>query len=96
MRRRALPVRTRAICSPSPNEARNAAPAAGSEERTFAATATRLLSWLGSSSTNLQETSPLVWVLLGLSVAGAIITFAFLVYAVWKWRDPVANRRRYG
>jgi hypothetical protein len=35
-------------------------------------------------------------VILGISVAGAIVTFAFLVYSVWKWRDPVANRRKYG
>jgi hypothetical protein len=45
---------------------------------------------------NLQETNALVWVMVGISVAGSIVTFAFLVYSVWKWRDPVANRRRYG
>jgi hypothetical protein len=63
---------------------------------TIAAAAGQLLSRLGDGSTNLQETSPLVWVILGISVAGAIVTFAFLVYSVWKWRDPEANRRRYG
>ena len=55
-----------------------------------------LLGWVGAGPTNLQETSGLVWVMVGMGVAGAIITFAFLVYALWKWRDPVANRRRYG
>lgn len=55
-----------------------------------------MLAWVGAGQTNLQETTPLIWVLLGISVAGAIVTFAFLVYSVWKWRDPVANRRRYG
>lgn len=59
-------------------------------------TAGRTLAWVGTGQTNLQETTPLIWVLLGISVAGAIVTFAFLVYSVWKWRDPVANRRRYG
>jgi hypothetical protein len=46
--------------------------------------------------TNLQLTSPLVWVLLGISVAGAIVTFGYLVYAVWKFRDPTKRGRRYG
>jgi hypothetical protein len=46
--------------------------------------------------TNLQLTSPLVWVLLGISVAGAIVTFGYLVYAVWKFRDPEKRERRYG
>jgi len=54
------------------------------------------LAWVGTGPTNLQETNDLLWVMIGISVAGAIVTFAFLVYAVWKWRDPVANRRRYG
>jgi hypothetical protein len=27
---------------------------------------------------------------------GAIITFAFLVYALWKYRDPKVKNRRYG
>ena len=63
-----------------------------------------LLLGLGSASiflraageTDLQEISPLVWVMLAISVGGAIITFAFLVYAVWKFRDPTTRRRRYG
>jgi hypothetical protein len=45
---------------------------------------------------NLQLTAPLVWVMLGISVAGAIVTFAYLVYAVWKFRDPTKRGRRYG
>ena len=55
-----------------------------------------LLAWFGSGETNLQETSPLVWVMVGIATAGAIVTFAFLVYSVWKWRDPETNKRRYG
>jgi heme/copper-type cytochrome/quinol oxidase subunit 2 len=48
------------------------------------------------ASTNLELTTPLLWTMLAISVAGAIVTFAFLVYAVWKFRDPAARRRRYG
>ncbi len=51
---------------------------------------------LASGETNLQLTSPLVWVMLGISVAGAIVTFGYLVYAVWKFRDPTKRGRRYG
>ena len=46
--------------------------------------------------TNLQETSPLVWVLLGLSVGGALITWGILAYAIWRFRDPSTKGRRYG
>jgi heme/copper-type cytochrome/quinol oxidase subunit 2 len=49
-----------------------------------------------ADQTNLQQTNDLVWVMVGISVSGAIITFAFLVYSVWKWRDNATNRRRYG
>lgn len=62
----------------------------------FAGIVGHWLAWVGSGETNLQETSPLVWVMVGISVAGAIVTFAFLVYSVWKWRDPETNKRRYG
>jgi hypothetical protein len=55
-----------------------------------------LLGALGAGQTNLQLTEPLLWTMLGISVAGAIVTFAFLVYAVWKFRDPKTRRRRYG
>ena len=56
----------------------------------------RGLGWVASGQTNLQETAPLVWVMVGIGVAGSIITFAFLVYSLWKWRDPETNKRRYG
>lgn len=46
--------------------------------------------------TNLDLTNPLLWTILAIGVAGAIVTFAFLVYAVWKFRDPATRRRRYG
>ncbi len=49
-----------------------------------------------AGETDLQEISPLVWVMLAISVGGAIITFAFLAYAVWKFRDPSTKGRRYG
>ena len=55
-----------------------------------------LLGVLGAGQTNLQLTEPLLWTMLAISVAGAIVTFAFLVYAVWKFRDPKTRRRRYG
>jgi heme/copper-type cytochrome/quinol oxidase subunit 2 len=51
---------------------------------------------LPAAQTNLQQTNALVWVMVGISVAGALITFAFLVYSVWKWRDRETNQRRYG
>lgn len=49
-----------------------------------------------ASESNLQLTSPLVWVMIALSAAGAIVTFAFLVYAIVKFRDPATRKRRYG
>jgi uncharacterized membrane protein len=48
------------------------------------------------AESNLQLTSPLVWVMVAISAAGAIVTFAFLVYAVVKFRDPRTKGRRYG
>jgi heme/copper-type cytochrome/quinol oxidase subunit 2 len=62
----------------------------------IAAAGRTIFSLLGSGPTNLQQTNALVWVMLGISVGGAIVTFGFLVYAVWKWRDREANRRPYG
>jgi len=50
----------------------------------------------GSGETNLQQTNALVWIMIALSAVGAIITFAFLVYALWKFRDPKMRDRRYG
>ena len=51
---------------------------------------------IASGETPLQITTPLVWVMLGLCVAGAIVTYAFLVYAVWRFRDPKMRGRRHG
>lgn len=51
---------------------------------------------LTAGETNLQLTTPLLWTIIAISVAGAIVTFAFLVYAVWRFRDPSVRRRRYG
>ena len=51
---------------------------------------------LGSGPTNLDETNGLVWVMIAIGAAGAFVTFAFLVYALWKFRDPKVRRRKYG
>jgi len=59
-------------------------------------TVTSLSSRWASGETNLQETNALVWVMVALSAAGAIITFSFLVYSLWKFRDPKVKNRRYG
>ncbi len=45
---------------------------------------------------NLQETIPLVWVMVAISVAGAIITWGIMVYALYKFQDPATKKRRYG
>jgi hypothetical protein len=62
----------------------------------FGSAALNALGLVASGQTNLQETNALVWVILGISVAGAIVTFGFLVYAVLKWHDRGASRRPYG
>ncbi len=49
-----------------------------------------------AGDTNLQQTNALVWVMIALSAAGAIVTFAFLVYSLWRFRDPKVKGRRYG
>lgn len=46
--------------------------------------------------TDLEQTMPLVWVLLAISVAGAALTYALLTYALWRFRDPATRGRRYG
>lgn len=61
-----------------------------------AGAAVALAGRIASGETNLEITNPLVWVMIGISVAGSIVTFAFLVYAVWKFRDPKMRGRRYG
>lgn len=45
---------------------------------------------------DLEKISPLVWVMVAISAGGAIITYAFLVYAAWRFRDPATRRRNYG
>jgi uncharacterized membrane protein len=49
-----------------------------------------------ATESNLQLTSPLVWTMIAISAAGAIVTFGFLVYAIVKFRDPATRGRRYG
>ena len=51
---------------------------------------------LGSGSTNLGQTNALVWIMIAIAAAGAIVTFAFLAYAIWKFRDPEVKGRRHG
>ena len=58
--------------------------------------------WVGAfllglvGATDLEKISPLIWVMVAISAGGAIITYAFLVYAVWRFRDPSTRRRNYG
>lgn len=47
-------------------------------------------------ATDLAQESPIIWVLTGLSVGGAVITFAFLIYGVIRFRDRKMKDRRYG
>lgn len=56
--------------------------------------AVALSPWLGE--TNLQMTNDILWVMTGLAVAGAIITYAFLVYAIIRFRDPKMKGHRHG
>jgi heme/copper-type cytochrome/quinol oxidase subunit 2 len=49
-----------------------------------------------AGETNLQLTEPLLWAMVAISTAGALVTFSFLVYALWRYRDPAVRRRRYG
>ncbi|HTP54172.1 MAG TPA: hypothetical protein VML94_04295 [Thermoplasmata archaeon] len=51
---------------------------------------------MASGQSNLQLTNPILWVMIGISTAGALVTFAFLVYSIWRFRDPAVRRRRYG
>jgi hypothetical protein len=52
--------------------------------------------WGSADPTRLEETSTLVWVVIGISIAGAIVTWGFLIWAVWRYRDPATRGRRYG
>lgn len=54
------------------------------------------MAYLASGETNLELTSPLVWLMIAIAVGGTLVTFSFLVYAVWKFRDPNTKHRRYG
>jgi heme/copper-type cytochrome/quinol oxidase subunit 2 len=49
-----------------------------------------------AGSTDLQQTSPLVWVMIIISAAGAVVVYGFLAYALWKFQDPHTRGRRYG
>jgi phosphotransferase system glucose/maltose/N-acetylglucosamine-specific IIC component len=60
---------------------------------------TGLLGLAGAAAagpTNLQETNPILWALIAISAAGAILTYGFLAYALWRFRDPATKGRRYG
>jgi hypothetical protein len=52
--------------------------------------------YASSGETNLQATQNLFWILVAMSVVGAIITWGFMAYALWKFRDPKVKGRRYG
>lgn len=69
-------------------------PGAGATSRLWVVAASAGL--LAPAESDLQLTSPILWTMIAIGVAGSIITFAFLVYAVWKFRDPSVRRRKYG
>ena len=48
------------------------------------------------AATNLSMQSQIIWVITGIATGGAIITFAFLAYALIRHRDPATKGRRYG
>jgi heme/copper-type cytochrome/quinol oxidase subunit 2 len=49
-----------------------------------------------AGESNYDQTMPLVWTLVAISAAGAAIVYAWMVYSVWKFRDPKTKGRRYG
>jgi hypothetical protein len=49
-----------------------------------------------AQETNYQETLPLVYTILIISVVGAGLVFAFLLYAIVHFRDPATKGRKYG
>jgi hypothetical protein len=71
-------------------------PAPGSKIVPAAGLALAVVSGSTSSQTILEQVTPLIWVILAISAGGAIITYAFLVYAVWKFKDRSTRRRNYG
>ncbi len=48
------------------------------------------------AASNLALTNNLIWTMIAISAAGAIVTFSFLVYSIWRFRDPKVKGRRYG
>lgn len=62
----------------------------------IAATWLSLTGGAAAGPTDLQLTAPVLWVLVGLSVGGATITWGIMAYALWRFRDPATRRRRYG
>ena len=48
------------------------------------------------AATNLSMQSEIIWVITGIATGGTVITFAFLAYALIKFRDPATKGRRYG
>ena len=64
--------------------------------RAFPPASLSFVGLLGSGPSNLDQTNGLIWVMIAIGAAGAFVTFAFLVYALWKFRDPKVRRRRYG
>jgi len=55
---------------------------------------TAAASLVGTS--NLEETNGLIWLMIAIGTAGAIVTFSFLVYAILRFRDPKVKGRKYG
>lgn len=51
---------------------------------------------LAGATEDLAAISPLVWVMVAMSVGGAAITYGFLYYAIWRFKDPSTRRRNYG
>ncbi len=49
-----------------------------------------------AGDSNLQQTSPLVWVMIAIAVGGAFVVYVILVWAVLRFRDPRTRGRRYG
>ena len=73
-----------------------ARPRATVDRRLAAAPLLGFAGLVGTGLSNLQETSPLVWAMLAISIGGALVTFAFLAYSIWRFRDPKVRGRRYG
>jgi len=95
-RARPVPVRTREICSSSLPLHSVQTGAGATLVSTGHSALLHASQLLASGETDLQQTNALVWVMVGMSAAGAIITFSFLVYSIWKYRDPKVKGRRYG